>query len=95
MRYLVNLPEPTSKRMSHNRLLRVTIQSGWGGCDVKTYPLGDAMTIEIEVPDDAQPFDTATCLDGLTFLSEAMYYNSNGSRVETHVLRPVPVAVKA
>jgi hypothetical protein len=92
MRYRVDLPEPTAKRLAHSRQLMVIIEGCWTGCHATKYELGDASSFEFEVPDDVPLFGSIPVLDMTMFRAEVKYSNSTGSRTETHRLQPVAIS---
>lgn len=91
MRYMVEIPKPSAKRLEANRQLIIQIHAGWSTFE-RTCPIpvgADVFDFEF---DGALEHHDPNVLDGdfsTKFYIE--YQNSTGTRVERAAVEPLPV----
>ncbi len=90
MRYVVEIPKPSAKRLEDHRRLVIKHHTGWGGSIIKqTYelPVGEDMfEFELDYPIELRD---PNLLDGNYHAFSIEYENSTGSRKEEIGVTPI------
>lgn len=92
MKWRVQIPRPSAKRMAGTGKLFIQVSDGW--CAHRPEQLffaADHTAVEFEVGDDYEWFGARTMMDGPNFSVWLEYNNSTGSRHEKVTLVPEKV----
>ncbi len=90
MKYRVMVPPAKTARMqAQKRVVVVSVESGWDSRPQQRFVIhgGDMeVPLEFDVPDDAEPAEKRTVMDGWVFHVDVHYTNSTGTRGEKYRL---------
>ena len=92
MKYQVDIPTPSAKRLKNIKLV-VESSDGWMGYPTKTYALEPGVTtFEFEVANEFEHVFSTSMSDGPIFYVYVEFSNDIGSRVERTYLTPKKVS---
>jgi len=87
MKYIVEIPQPSAKRLKHVKLT-IELSDGWVAYKPRVYDLTNQTSFEFEVDDDFDYLRETSVIDGPNFDVYVEFSNDSGSRKEKIHLTP-------